>query len=205
MAVGSRAYVTLRTAQSLFATRTAVGSLLVRADDLFQSDQVADRIAALLPYKVESWSRQAPQTVAGLQAQRAVAGLISVFSLVASSFAIASVLIVSVLQRSKQIGILKSMGARNRQILMVFTLEGLGIALVGASLGALAGCLIVWAFTQVKQPITRMGGPPEPLLPAQLSWQLVAIAMLAAVVSTVLAAILPARRAAQLDPVKVIR
>jgi lipoprotein-releasing system permease protein len=205
MVVGSRAYVTLRSAQSLFATGTAAGSLLVRADDLFRADQVADRIAALLPYKVESWSRQAPQTVSGLKAQRAVAGLISVFSLIASSFAIASVLIVSVLQRSKQIGILKSMGAKNRQILLVFTLEGLGIAVVGASLGALVGCLIVWGFAQVKQPITRMGGPPEPLLPSQLSWQLVAIAMLAAVISTVVAAILPARRAARMDPVQVLR
>jgi lipoprotein-releasing system permease protein len=189
----------------MFATGTAVTSILVRADDLFRADWVADRIAALLPYKVESWSHQAPQTVAGLQAQRAVAGLISVFSLVASSFAIASVLIVSVLQRSKEIGILKSMGAKNRQILLVFTLEGLGIALVGASLGAVVGCVIVWAFTQVKQPVTRMGGLPEPLLPAQLSWQLIAVAMLAAVISTVVAAILPARSAARLDPVQVIR
>ena len=146
-----------------------------------------------------------PTLVSGLQAQRAVAGLISVFSLIASAFAIASVLIVSVLQRSKEIGILKSMGAKSRQILLVYTLEGLGISLVGGSLGAVIGCLIVWAFEQIKQPVTRMGGLPEPLLPAQISWQLIAIAMLAAVVSTVIAAILPARRAAQLDPVRVIR
>jgi lipoprotein-releasing system permease protein len=205
MAIGSRAYLTLRSAQSLFATGTAVTSLLARADDLFRADWVADRIAALLPYKVESWSHQSPQTVSGLKAQRAVAGMISVFSLIASGFAIASVLIVSVLQRSKEIGILKSMGAKSRQILLVYTLEGLGISLIGGSLGAVIGCLIVWAFEQIKQPVTRMGGPPEPLLPALISWQLIATAMLAAVISTVVAAILPARRAAQLDPVRVIR
>jgi lipoprotein-releasing system permease protein len=205
LATGSRAYVTLRTGQSLFRTGTAVQSILVKTDDLLGADAVADRIAALLPYKVESWSRLSPQTVAGLSAQRAVAALISVFSLIASGFAIASVLIVSVLQRSKQIGILKSMGARSRQILLVFTLEGLGIALVGSTLGAIIGSAVSLAFGSLKQPVTRVGGAPEPFFPVQITWQLIAAAMLAAILSTVIAAILPARRAARLDPVQVLR
>jgi lipoprotein-releasing system permease protein len=204
-AFGSRVYLNLRAAQSLFKTGTAVRTILVRTDDFFQADRVANRIAALLPYKVESWMEQTPQTVAGLAAQRAVAFLISGFSLVASAFAIASVLIVSVLQRSKQIGILKSMGAKGRQIQMVFTLEGLGIAIVGATLGAILGSGLVYTFSLWKQPVTRMGGKPESLFPATLAWQVVAAAMLAAIVTTVLAAILPARRAARLDPVQVMR
>jgi lipoprotein-releasing system permease protein len=204
-AFGSRVYLTLRAAQSLFATGTAVRTLLVRTDDLFQADRVAHQIAALLPYKAESWMEQTPQTMAGLAAQRAVAFLISGFSLVASAFAIASVLIVSVLQKSKQIGILKSMGAKGRQILLVFTLEGLGIAIVGATLGAILGSGLVYTFSLWKQPVTRMGGKPESLFPATLAWQVVAAAMLAAIVTTVLAAILPARRAARLDPVQVMR
>jgi lipoprotein-releasing system permease protein len=203
--LGSRVYINLRPAQSLYGTGTAVSTTLVALHDLFQADQVADRIMALLPYKAESWSRQNPDAVAGLRAQAAVAYLLSGFSLAASSFAIASVLIVSVLQKSKQIGILKSMGARSRQIMLVFTLEGLGIALVGATLGALLGSGVVWALTLVKQPVTRIGGEPEPLLPAEISLPLIAAAMLAATVSTVLAAILPARRAARLDPVEVMR
>jgi lipoprotein-releasing system permease protein len=202
---GSRAYLTLRTAQSLYATGTAVEAILVRTDDLFVADRVADRIAALLPYKVESWSRQAPQVVAGLAAQRAVAYLISALALAASAFAIASVLIVSVVQKSRQIGILKSMGARSAQILWVFTLEGLGIALIGSTLGAALGAAIVWGFSFIKQPVTRMGGTPEALFPTMLTWQYLAAAMLAATLSTVLAAILPARRAARLDPVQVMR
>lgn len=202
---GSRAYITLRSAQSLYGTGTAVRTILVRTEDIFSADWVADRIAALLPVKAESWSRLIPQTVAGLQAQKAVAVLISGFSLVASAFAIASVLIVSVLQKSRQIGILKAMGAKSRQILLVFTLEGLGIAIVGAVLGAAVGSGVVWLFSLVKQPVTRMGGPPESLLPAQLAWQTIAAAMGAAILSTVLAAILPARRAARLDPVQVMR
>jgi lipoprotein-releasing system permease protein len=203
--IGWRAYVTLRSAQSLYGTRTAVQSILIRADDLFAADGVADRIAALLPDKVESWTLHAPQMVAGLAAQRAVAYLISGLSLAAAAFAIASVLIVSVLQKKKQIGILKSLGAKRRQILVVFLLEGLGIALVGATMGALLGCALAWVAGLFRQPVARMGAAPEAILPMQLTWQLIAAAMLAAIVTTVIAAILPARRAAQLDPVQVMR
>lgn len=205
LATGSRVYVTLRAGQSLFAMGTAVSSILVRTDNLFGADAVAARIRALLPYKTESWSEQTPQTLAGLAAQSASGVLISAFSLIASAFAIASVLIVSVLQKSKQIGILKSMGAKSRQILWVFTLEGLGIAIVGASLGALLGSALMFGLSLIKQPVTRMGGTPESLFPATLSWQVVGAAMLAAIVTTVLASILPARRAARLDPVQVMR
>jgi lipoprotein-releasing system permease protein len=202
---GARAYISLRRAQSLYATGNAVQTILVKGKDLFDADRIADRILALLPLKAESWSRENPQIVAGLGAQLAVTYLVSGFSLLASSFAIASVLIVSVLQKSKEIGILKSMGARRRQILVVFLLEGLGIAIVGAVVGSLLGAGVVVALSQIKQPVTRVGGEPEALFPYQLSAPLIAAAMGSAILATVLAAVLPARRAAALNPVDVIR
>jgi lipoprotein-releasing system permease protein len=100
--------VTLRTAQSLFGMRNSVNVILVKVNDLFRSDEVADRIQSLVPYEARWWSREYPSFVSSLTVQAASAYLISGFSLIASSFAIASVLIVSVLQKSKQIGILKS-------------------------------------------------------------------------------------------------
>ena len=203
--IGSRVYITLRRAQSLYGTGTAVETILVRAKDLFLADQVADRIMALLPLEARSWSRENPEVVSSLGAQAAVTYLVSGFSLLASGFAIASVLIVSVLQRSREIGILKGIGARRGQILRAYLLEGLGIALIGSFLGAALGSGVVWTLTQFKQPVSRIGGEPEPLFPAQLAWPIVAAAVLAAVVSTVIAAVLPARRAAALDPVEVIR
>jgi lipoprotein-releasing system permease protein len=140
-----------------------------------------------------------------LTMQTASAYLISAFSLVASAFAIASILIVSVLQKSKQIGILKSMGARRRQILRAFVFEGLGIALVGSTVGASVGITIVYLLSLIEQPVTRVGQTPEQLFPvAILPWYIM-VAMLAATGATVLAALLPARHAARLNPVDAIR
>jgi len=117
------AYITLRTAQSLYGLGTAVNIIFVKVVDIFRADEVAARIQSLLPYEARSWIQEFPQFLSTLQMQTASAYLISAFSLVASAFAIASILIVSVLQKSKQIGILKSMGARHRQILRAFVLE----------------------------------------------------------------------------------
>jgi len=203
--VGSRAFLTLRAAQSLYATGTAVETILVRGTDLFTADRIAARVEALLPLDAEAWTEQSPQVVASLGAQSASGYLVSGFSLIASSFAIASILIVSVLQKSREIGILKSMGAKRRQILAVFLLEGLGIGIVGSLLGALVGSGIVWFLTLFKQPVTRAGAPAEQLFPAQFSPGVIVAAVVAAILATVIAALLPARRAARLNPVEVMR
>jgi lipoprotein-releasing system permease protein len=199
------AYITLRTAQSLYGLGTAVNAILVKLLDIFRADDVAARIQTLLPYEARSWIQEFPQFLSSLRMQTASAYLISAFSLIASAFAIASILIVSVLQKSKQIGILKSMGARRRQILRAFVLEGLGIALAGSAAGAAVGMSIVYLLSLIEQPVTRVGQPPEQLFPVAILPFYIVLAMLAATAATVLAALLPARRAARLNPVDVIR
>lgn len=199
------AYVTLRTGQSMFGLGSAVNAIYVKLIDIYNADSVADRIMALVPYEAKSWTREFPQFLSSLQVQTASAYLISGFSLVASGFAIAAVLIVSVLQKSRQIGILKSMGARRRQILTVFIFEGLGVAIVGSALGAMLGTLIVLLLSLFKQPVTRVGQVPEQLFPVRVIPFYIGLAILAAIISTVIAAVLPARRAAKMNPVDVMR
>jgi lipoprotein-releasing system permease protein len=199
------AYVTLRTGQSLFGYGTSVNAIFVKLIDIYDADSVADRIMALLPYEAKSWTREYPSFLTSLQVQTASAYLISAFSLIASAFAIASVLIVSVLQRSKQIGILKSMGARRRQILTIFILEGLGVALIGSTMGAVLGTVIVFLLSLFEQPTVQYGQEPDQLFPVRILPIYIALSMLAAIISTVIAAVLPARRAAKLNPVDVMR
>jgi lipoprotein-releasing system permease protein len=199
------AYVTLRTGQSLFGMGNSVNVVFVKVYELFGADRVADRIESLVPYEARSWSREFPSFVSSLNVQAASAYLISGFSLIASSFAIASVLIVSVLQKSKQIGILKSIGATRSQILRIFTLEGLAIAFAGSISGAIVGSLIVYLISLPLQRTARPGHVPDQLFPVAILPVYIFGAMGAAILSTVIAAWFPARRAAKMNPVDVMR
>ena len=198
-------YTTLRAAQNLYKTGTSVETILIKADDLFNADEVADQILAILPFKVDSWSRQNGQFLRSLTMMSASAFMISGLTLVAAAFAISSVLVVSVMQKGKEIGILKSMGATRNQIFRIFLLEGFGIAVLGALAGAGAGCGFVKILDLFKRPAIRPGLEIAQLFPSALSWSLVGLAMLSAVVTTLIAASLPARRAASLDPVVVMK
>lgn len=198
-------FVTLRTGQSLSDTPNAVTSFSVTLDDLFAADRVADAIAGALDVKADSWMRQNTDTLNGLRAQSASSLIISVFSLLAAAFAISSVLIVSVLKRSREIGILKAIGARSRFILLVFTLEGLSIAAIGSLLGTGLGVGVLLALRQIPQPVRVAGQAPQPLLPSSISAELILVTIGAALLSAVVASVFPAREAAKLDPVEVIR
>lgn len=200
-----KVFVTLRAAQSLYGTGQAVRSILVRTTGVWDADAVSDRISAVVPYDAASWSRDFPQSAAQFGIYDAVAYLVSGFSLVASSFAIASVLVVQVLQKGKQIGILKSIGAKNRQIFTVFVLEGLIVSIVGAVVGALLGWALVAFLGIFRLPPSPSGAAADRLFPTALTWTLVAAAMGGAILATVIAAVLPARRAARLDPIEVMR
>jgi lipoprotein-releasing system permease protein len=134
-----------------------------------------------------------------------VAYIISAFSLVASAFAIAAILIVSVLRKAKQIGILKSMGARRAQIRRIFVLEGLGIAILGSTSGAAIAIALLRLLMLIEQPIRYAGEKPQSLFPIVILPLYVAVAMIAAILTTVFAAWLPARNAANLNPVEVMR
>jgi len=199
------AYVTLRTGQSLFGMGNSVNVIFVKVYELFGSDAVADRIESLIPHEARSWSREFATFVSSLTAQSASAYLISTFSLMASSFAIASVLIVSVLQKSKQIGILKSMGATRSQILRVFTMEGLAIAIAGSLTGAVLGMLLVYLVSLPRQATARPGHAPDQLFPVEILPVYIGAAVFAAIVATVIASWFPARRAAKMNPVDVMR
>jgi lipoprotein-releasing system permease protein len=199
------AYVTLRTGQSMLGIGNSVNVVYVKVFDIYSADAVAERLSVLLDCEAKSWSSEFPNFVTSLQAQSASAYLISGFTLVASSFAIASVLIVSVQRKAKQIGTLKSIGARGNQILLVFLLEGLGIAVAGSVMGAIAGVALVYLLSLPKQAVVRVGGVAEPVFPLMLDPWYILAAMGAATAATVLAALLPARSAAKMNPVDAMR
>jgi lipoprotein-releasing system permease protein len=196
-------YMTLRAAQQLFGTGENVSSVLIKLDDAFQANTVADAITASLPYKTESWMREQAFIVNAITSQNSTRDMICAFVLLASAFGIASVLIVSVIQKSKQIGILKSMGARDAQIRTIFTLEGLMVAIVGCILGSSIGFALLRILADIPQ--SARFGKVDKLFNIIYDPNIFLGACAAAILATLLAAYLPAQRASKMNPVEVIR
>ncbi|WP_309719718.1 ABC transporter permease [Armatimonas sp.] len=197
-------YIPLRAAQSLFAMGAGVSQIAVKLDDAFAVDKTGPEIRAMFPrLKVKSWLDDNEMMTNGMRTQTAIRSLLTSFMLITSSCAIAAVLIVSVLQKSKQIGILKSMGASEQQILRIFTMEGLGVAVIGG----LVGCIVAYILLSIVDSVTLPGryGRVDKLAPVALDLWIVIGAFVAVVLATVLAAQWPARRASRLDPVEVLR
>jgi lipoprotein-releasing system permease protein len=193
-------FVALRTAQSLLGMIGGVTSIDITVRDLYAAEIIAQRLAAAHPVQADSWIKTNAQFFTAMRAQINTNTLIRVFVGLSVAFGIAAVLVVSVIQRSKDIGILRAMGARRGQVLRVFLLQGglLGFAgsLLGSSLGLAA--LAYW------HSIARQADGKE-LFPLVIDPRLLLGAAVMATVVGVLAAAMPAVRAAKLDPVVAIR
>jgi lipoprotein-releasing system permease protein len=192
--------VPLREAQSLLDLAGGATQIDLRLADVWAAQAIADGLARQLPHDVESWQQSNAQLVSALNAQNVSTGLIRIVVLVVVVLGIASVLVVSVVQKQREIGILRAMGATRAQVLRIFLVQG---ALVGA-VGAVAGVLLAAAMVAVFTHFVR-GADGQPLfpitMPPSLALQVAAIAL----ASGVLAAVMPARRAARMDPAQAIR
>ena len=188
-------YLDMKQAQSLLDLPGAATLIDVTVDDIFQAQAVAARISRLTGLKAESWMETNSQLMNALRSQSLSTRMISLFVALSVALGIASVLSVSVVQRTREIGILRAMGTTRRQMLRVFLVQGALFGLVGSLVGALAGYGLVAAFNTFGPKLFYI--PVEPGL-------LLAAALVATVTGIVSAAI-PARRAARLDPVEAIR
>ena len=193
-------YVALRTAQSLLGLPGGVTSLWVKVGKPFDAEATAQSIAAQPGIKVESWIKTNAEFFKALSGQTMSFFVIRLFVGLTAALGIASVLVVSVVQKSKEIGILRATGTSRGQILGVFLLQGAILGLLGSIFGSLMGWLflIAWRGFAINDE-----GVPFFTLDAGLTLYLV-VAAGATLVGT-LSALFPAQRAARLDPAVAIR
>jgi lipoprotein-releasing system permease protein len=188
-------YLDLKQTQSLLDLPGGVTVIDLTVNDLFAADAVAARIAKLTGLKAESWMQSNAQLMNALSSQSLSTAMISFFVAVSVAFGIASVLSISVVQRTREIGILRAMGTRRGQLLKVFLVQGAVLGFGGSALGAMAGYGLVWVFNTFGPKLFFI--PVAPVL--------VPMAMAIATLTGTLAAAVPARRASNLDPVEAIR
>jgi lipoprotein-releasing system permease protein len=188
-------YLDMKQAQSLLNLPGAATIIDLTVDNIFDAQAMAARIARLTGLKAESWMETNAQLVNALRSQSISTQMISVFVALSVALGIASVLSVSVAQRTREIGILRAMGITRQKMLRVFLVQGALFGLGGSLLGGVAGYGLVSAFNIFGPKLFYI--PVSPLL-------LVAATGLA-MVTGILSAAVPARRAASLDPVEAIR
>jgi lipoprotein-releasing system permease protein len=193
-------YVALRTAQSLLDLIGGATSIDIKIRDPFAAETVAQAIRNLGDLRVDSWISTNAQFFSAMSAQILANTLIRFFVGLTVALGIASVLVVSVVQKSKEIGILRAMGTRRMQVLRVFLIQGAFMGLVGALLGS----LLAWGFLVLWRGVAR-NPDGTPLFVVVIEPWLFALACAGAMLVGVLAAVIPARRAAQLDPAVAIR
>ena len=193
-------YVALHTAQSLLGMPGGVTNIDVTVHDAYAAELIAQRITAMTGVQADSWIRTNEQFFTSMNAQVTVNVSIRFFVALSVAFGIASVLVVSVVQKSREIGILRAMGITRGQILRTFLLQGGLLGFLGACIGSLLGAVALLMWQRLAH-----NADGSPMFVVSFDPMLFALALVLATVTGLAAAYAPALRAARLDPVVAIR
>ena len=193
-------FTSMKLAQNLLDLPGGVTNIDLTVSELFGAEATARTIAGQTGLLAESWMQTNAQLLSALRAQTASTLTIRTFVTLIVALGIASVLVVSVVQKQKEIGILRAMGASEGRILRVFLIQGGLVALVGSVLGSGIAAVLVTLFSRFAR-----NADGSALITPLLEPSLFVTTWLVALATGVLAAALPARRAAKLDPAQAIR
>ena len=193
----------LETAQQLFGLGDRITSIEMTVDGVFEADSIAQAIEQDLnnnDLNVENWKDQNEQLLSGLQGQSLSSTIIQAVVIISVVVAIASVLAISVLQKSRQIGILKAMGIKDRAASLIFIFQGFLIGVVGSIVGIALGLALLYGFNAFT---TNPDG--SALIDLYLDYSFIIRSLIVAILASTLAAVIPARKSLQLNPIEVIR
>ncbi len=200
-------YMNLADAQTFFELGKAVTSIEVRVADVYGAQSIAESIQYRLgfPYIAEDWSRLWPNLFAALRLEKTVYFLVLLLMVLIGAFNIVSTLTMVVMEKRKDIAILKSMGATRNNIRNIFLIKGSVIGVLGTVLGVLSGlgiCLLIQQYQFIELPKDVFLISTVPVRIYTSNFLIVAAASLFVCLA---ASIYPSRQAAKLDPVEIIR
>lgn len=206
------AWVDIPTARMLTGI-DGVDGIHLKLTDPFLADAVAKRIDAALPYDSETWYENQQAFFAALVQEKLVMFIILTFIVLVAAFNITSTLIMIVMEKRRDVGILRTLGTGTRQILQIFILQGLMIGLTGTFLGVIGGTLFAYYVTPIAECLAALfgvdlqtssiyyfDGIPSDIVP----WDVFKITCCAVALSF-LSTLYPAWSAARLNPVDALR
>ncbi len=195
----TQVFVTLRHAQSLVGAPGEVTHIDVRVAETFAAEIIARRLERDLGIETISWMEQNEQLLIALRSQSSSSFLIQFFVMVAVALGIASVLVVSVVQKRGEIGILRAFGAKRSLVTRVFLWQGAFVGLTGSLIGCAAGTGLAVVF---KNSAQNPDGTPRFPISYELSDYLIFILVMTVV--GIVAAAAPARQASRINPAEVV-
>jgi lipoprotein-releasing system permease protein len=208
-------FVNLAAAQAFKRTGDVIDGIEARTTDFYRSRSVAAEVRAALdyPYFTRDWNDFFPAFFQALKTERIMMFVLLAMIMAVAAFAIVSTLLLMIMEKSGDISILKTMGARDGMVERIFAIEGTLIGLVGTILGVIAGVSVTSQIAWVQQQIEAVVGidtlPASvyqfDTLPAELDFGQITIAVGIAMVLALGATLLPSRQGARLDPVEALR
>lgn len=207
-------FVDLDTARKL-AGREGVDGIHLKLTDPFVAARAGETVKKQLGYYTETWYQNQQAFFQALEQEKLAMFIILVFIILVAAFNITSTLIMIVMEKRRDIGILRTIGASARSILSLFVVEGLLIGLSGTFFGVILGTWVAHNLNPIVEGLARVMGLEGELfnsqiyyfdrIPVSVAWQDVTWITISAVILTFLSTIYPAWSASRLDPVDALR
>ncbi len=204
--IDDNCYVNMRLGQNIGGfSPDETSNLYIRVKDLPKDGIVARTIEQVTNYKAETWEQKAASVVALFKMMSGIVYFLVFFVILVAGFGVANVLITNVLEKARDIAIMKSLGFKRSEITLIYMLQGTMVALVGAAIGCLLGFVMIEILSSIPMVSSSASAiRTDRLLMGKNPVYFVAASLFALIVSLI-AAVGPSRNAAKVNPVEILR